>query len=142
MRSFEEIAKCPRISWRYLSEKYGGIGDIYTASWRGTVVISTDAGWEHVSVSPSRKSLTPSWDDMCFIKKLFWEDEEAVIQIHPRKSEYINNMPNCLHLWRCTYMLQPLPPKILVGVDGRMSKQEFEQKIKEAYEIAGEEMPK
>jgi len=56
-------------------------------------------GYEHVSVSPY-KDKTPTWRDMCFVKDLFWEDEEEVYQIHPRKSEYVDVKKNCLHLWR------------------------------------------
>lgn len=70
--------------------------------------------WEHVSVSlPNR---CPNWEEMSFIKDLFWSEEEAVIQIHPPKSEYINNHPHCLHLWRSVDSEQPLPPSIMVGL--------------------------
>ena len=58
-----------------------------------------ESGWEHVSVSPYKGKM-PTWDDMCAIKDIFWDDEEAVIQIHPKKSEYVNVKDNCLHLWR------------------------------------------
>lgn len=70
--------------------------------------------WQHVSVSlPGR---CPTWDEMNFIKGLFWDDEELVIQFHPPKSEYINNHPFCLHLWRNTEKEIPMPPSILVGI--------------------------
>ena len=39
-------------------------------------------GWEHVSVSYADK--TPSWEDMDKIKKMFWRDDETVVQFHPR----------------------------------------------------------
>src|SRR3954463_731637 len=55
-------------------------------------------GWEHVSVSTRRRP--PNWQEMCFVKDLFWEPEECVVQFHPPRSEYINNHPHCLHLWR------------------------------------------
>ena len=109
MRDINEFKNNSRIIWDYFGDT-GGIGMISTPSWQGSVIWSTEAGWEHVSVAPKRKSLTPSWDDMCFVKRMFWKDDEAVIQIHPREEDYINNMPNCLHLWRCN------PP--LLGVSG------------------------
>lgn len=137
MRSWEELKDCKKIVWTRTSDN-GASGTIYCHRWVGSVIYSTGAGWEHVSVAPFKKSVTPSWDDMCFIKELFWKDNEAVIQIHPKKEDYINNVENCLHLWRCTYMLQPLPPKILVGVDGPMNAEEFTRQLKEAYELAGE----
>lgn len=69
--------------------------------------------WEHVSVSLLNR--TPNWPEMCFIKDLFWEESEAVMQLHPPRSEYINNHPFCLHLWRPWHTEIPLPPSIAVG---------------------------
>lgn len=57
-------------------------------------------GYEHVSVSPKHKYSIPSWDDMCFLKEIFFYEEEEAYQIHPKKSEYINMQRNCLHLWK------------------------------------------
>jgi len=59
---------------------------------------SDGAGWEHVSVSLLDRC--PSWEEMCKIKALFWSDEDLVVQFHPPKSDYVNNHPHCLHLWR------------------------------------------
>ena len=69
--------------------------------------------WEHVSVS--LKNRCPTWEEMCFVKNLFWSEDEVVIQIHPAKKDYINHHPYCLHLWRSTVEKMPLPPKIMVG---------------------------
>lgn len=69
--------------------------------------------WEHVSVSTRHR--TPNWKEMCFVKDLFWAPEEAVMQLHPPRSEYINNHPHCLHLWRPNDGNIPLPPSIAVG---------------------------
>src|SRR5262245_59480517 len=54
-------------------------------------------GWEHVSVSTQRR--TPNWAEMCFVKDMFWEAEETVIQFHPPESKYVNNHPFVLHMW-------------------------------------------
>ena len=81
--------------------------------------IASDAmGWEHVSVS--RRDRCPTWDEMCQVKELFWSSEDCVVQFHPPRSEYINNHPYCLHLWRPADGNQPLPMpmSILVGVKG------------------------
>ncbi len=73
-------------------------------------------GWEHVSVSlMDRANACPSWAEMCIVKALFWDDEEAVIQFHPPKSEYVNAHPGCLHLWKQADAEFPVPPSILVG---------------------------
>ncbi len=68
--------------------------------------------WEHVSVSKIDKP--PTWQEMCLVKELVFEDEECVIQYHPAKSDYIDQHPNCLHLWRPTVTPIPMPPKICV----------------------------
>jgi DNA-directed RNA polymerase subunit RPC12/RpoP len=111
----------------------GFCGMYYGFNLSATLVCTWGAGWEHVSISPTRKSYTPSWDDMCRLKDVFFKDDEAVIQIHPPKSEYVNNMPNCLHLWRCTYKDMVLPPAILVGVKKGQTSAEVEQAVKAAY---------
>lgn len=69
--------------------------------------------WEHVSVSTRHRC--PNWKEMCFVKDLFWDAEEAVMQLHPPRSTWINNHPHCLHLWRPIDGKIPLPPEIAVG---------------------------
>lgn len=88
---------------------------------KGTVLLTviasdglnaTAMGWEHVSVSlPDR---CPTWDEMCRVKELFWKSSETVIQFHPRKSEYKNQHPYCLHLWRKMGKEHQLPPQCQV----------------------------
>lgn len=71
-------------------------------------------GWEHVSISlPNR---CPNWPEMAFVKSLFWEPEETVVQFHPPESTYISNHPYCLHLFRDTVNDHELPPPILIGI--------------------------
>jgi hypothetical protein len=69
--------------------------------------------WEHVSVSTRHRC--PTWKEMCYIKDIFWDEEEPVMQLHPPKSTWINNHPYCLHLWRPVLASIPLPPQIAVG---------------------------
>ncbi len=78
------------------------------------VIISTDYGWDHLSASLSTRC--PSWEEMCQLKDLFFEPEECVMQLHPPQSEYVNNHPFCLHLWRPHDVPIPTPPSIMVGV--------------------------
>lgn len=81
-----------------------------------TVVASNGAGWDHVSVStPTR---TPTWEEMCAIKDICFNDDEAVIQYHPPKSEYVNNHPYCLHMWKPQQVPMLMPPSLLVGIKG------------------------
>jgi len=72
----------------------------------------TTRGWEHVSVSlPNR---CPTWSELDKVKKVFWRDDETVIQFHPRESAKINFHPYCLHLWKKDGTEFELPPDILV----------------------------
>jgi len=55
-------------------------------------VVSGGAGddWEHVSVSCEDRC--PTWGEMAKVKSLFWSDNETVLQFHPRRAEYINQI--------------------------------------------------
>lgn len=82
----------------------------------------TGTKWEHVSVTVRNRRLVPllrcpTWEQMCAVKALFWHEEEAVMQIHPPRSDYVNAHPFCLHLWRPVDIgvTIPLPPSIFVG---------------------------
>jgi len=92
-------------------------GEVARELW---CMASDGLGWEHVSIHafvPSiQKTYTPTWDEMCKAKSIFWDAEDVVIQFHPRESEYVNNHPNVLHLWRMVEKEFPTPPPILVGV--------------------------
>ena len=77
------------------------------------VIASDEQGWEHVSVSLSHR--TPNWREMCFIKDVFWDEEDVVIQYHPKKRASVNRHEHCLHLWRPVGVEVPTPPQELVG---------------------------
>lgn len=69
-------------------------------------------GWEHVSVSKTidkdgKMGKTPTWKNMCDIKKLFWGDDETVLQFYPRDAEYTH--PAVLHLWKQVGIDHELP---------------------------------
>ena len=98
-------------------DRFGNNGAFIVQLKRGQtvyVIASDGGGWEHVSVS--RKDRCPTWDEMCQIKAMFWDAEDVVVQFHPRESEYVNNHPNCLHLWRQVDCDFPTPPSIFVGM--------------------------
>lgn len=81
------------------------------------VVASNGGGWDHVSVSPCnrKRRSCPTWEEMCAIKDMFFLPEERVMQLHPPRSEYVNNYPYCLHLWRPNDGREiPAPPMIYV----------------------------
>ncbi len=68
--------------------------------------------WEHVSVST--KTRCPTWEEMSWVKSLFWDAEELVVQFHPPRSRHVNIHPFCLHLWKPTTSAIELPPSVAV----------------------------
>ena len=69
----------------------------------------TGEPWEHVSVSLQHRC--PSWNEMEYVKRLFWEPWETVMQIHPSLPEYVDCCSTCLHLWKPTRTKIPTPPR-------------------------------
>ena len=95
-------------------ESFGNNGMFYFKK-RGKklkVVISDGAGWDHVSVSLQHRC--PTWTEMCWIKDLFFDDEETVVQFHPRKSEYVNDHPYTLHMWKNQAFDYQLPLMLMI----------------------------
>ena len=81
------------------------------------MIKSPDEAWEHMSArafdeahTQNPKERQPTWDEMCYLKDLFWHPEECVVQFHPPKSVYVNSHPNVLHLWRKHGVNQETPP--------------------------------
>ncbi len=117
MRAFNEIINQPRLMVQNLGAD-GGYGIMYLDRKKPSkcafVVFSTGGGWDHVSVSwPNR---CPTWEEMCEVKKTFFHPEEVCVEYHPPESEYVNNHPFCLHLWRYQQPGMPMPPAWMVGV--------------------------
>ena len=116
MKTFEEIKKNPKLEI-ISTGMDGGCGILHMTGLRHCTVIWTfGGGWEHVSICPRNR--LPEWDEMCTVKDMFWNDDECVVQYHPPKTEYVNNMPNCLHLWKPINHEIPMPPSIMVGLKG------------------------
>lgn len=77
------------------------------------IIAAEGSGWEHVSVS--LRDRLPSWEEMCFIKSLFWDSDDCVVQYHPAATYYVNYHAYCLHLWRPTQDVLPVPPTWMIG---------------------------
>lgn len=116
MKSIAEIKTTPRLL--ILREgSDGGWAQAHLASSKKSapamVVFSWGGGWDHVSVSfPNR---CPTWEEMCEIKRMFFYPEETAWEYHPMESEYVNEHPYCLHIWRCQEHDIPTPPSWMVG---------------------------
>jgi len=77
------------------------------------VIASTDEGWEHVSVSCQTRC--PTWEEMEWVKRCFFEPSDTCMQLHVPEAEHINCHPYCLHIWRPVSGFIPRPPNHLVG---------------------------
>jgi len=72
-----------------------------------------EIAWEHVSVSLDKRC--PTWDEMAYVKDLFWLPSETVMQLHVPQAEHKNLHPFTLHLWRPKHVEIPRPPSITVA---------------------------
>lgn len=101
--------KHPAMGWGDHEGGYFFLGD------RGglRVVASNGGGWDHVSVSLQNRC--PTWEEMELVKRLFFEDDECVMQLHPPIADYIDRCKTCLHLWSPQKEKIPMPPKWMVG---------------------------
>ena len=115
MKSAEEIREAPYLMVRQIGSD-GGSGEIMFGKLTGSVIWSNGGGWDHVSIAPYKRHYTPTWDDMCRLKDMFFREDEVVVQYHPAKTEYVNNVANCLHLWRPQVEALPVPPSFMVGL--------------------------
>lgn len=80
------------------------------------VIASDGGGWKHVSVSlHGEPQNTPSYKIMCEVARLFFEDDEWIVQYRPAKTDYVNYHPGCLHWWKPLDTKLPTPPSFMVG---------------------------
>lgn len=95
----------------YLGAQSGDDGGAFIVPFETAqlhVIASTGLGWDHVSVS--LKNRCPNWREMSYIKDLFFEENDVVMQLHVAKKDHINFHNHCLHLWRPQNETIPLPP--------------------------------
>ena len=89
-------------------------------------IASWGMGWDHVSITITEQDRCPTWEEMCFAKDIFWDEDETVIQYHPAKIDtviqyhpakidYINCHPYCLHIWKPQGVVLPVPPYLMIG---------------------------
>lgn len=111
MKTFDEIRNHLRFQERQRGAD-GGNGWVTIKGKTFVVVYSNGGGWDHVSVSlPNR---CPTWEEMCAIKDIFFNEDECCIEYHPAKKNYVNFHPYCLHIWKSQEKTIPTPPTIFV----------------------------
>jgi len=99
----------------YPTPKKGSIEGAFLIPYADTdlrILSGCGDGWDHVSVSVAHRC--PTWNEMCFVKNLFFEKEELVLQFHPPESKYKNCHPYVLHLWRPWNQKIQLPPANMI----------------------------
>ena len=116
MRTIQEIKEnVHRKGWTIKQQSIDGLF-IVDYKKRRTIIASWGGGWDHVSINDER--FTPTWEEMCELKDIFFKEEETCVEYHPAKSEYVNNLKHCLHIWRPIKETLPTPDSILVGIKG------------------------
>lgn len=131
----DEISKTPHLNI-LMTGVDGGAAEAYLTTNRrnhnpAAVVFSWGGGWDHVSVSYYNR--TPTWEEMCEVKDMFFRPDEACIEYHPAQTQYVNNHPYCLHIWRPQQEALPVPPTWMVGARKG-------QTMREALREAGESL--
>lgn len=106
MKSWKQIRKDRRLTVDHITYHkddpyrfmFNGAIKLNGQTWFSVIAGSDEDGWEHVSVYHPKRC--PTWEEMCAIKDVFWNEDEECIQIHPKRSEYVNIVDTCLHIWR------------------------------------------
>jgi len=122
----------PFMDWRDKSPDviahYGGIGDetcgrfwvpVPFTDLKFCVIASCGGGWDHVSVSLVTRC--PTWEEMSFIKHVFFEENEWAVEYHPTADKNLSLAPYCLHLWRPIVAYLPRPPAWMVAPANALS---------------------
>lgn len=83
------------------------------------IIAADNHGWEHVSISivnfeGNQIERCPKWHEMKYVKELFFNDDETVIQIHPPVSDNVSINDYVLHLWRNKNQKIEMPPKYMI----------------------------
>jgi len=81
------------------------------------VEYSRELGWDRVIVQLVARNAKehqhptpPTWADMCYIKDIFFNESETVVQYHASSDAHLNIHANVLHLWRLQDGCFPTPP--------------------------------
>lgn len=88
-----------RVNWPGLESKVGdNFGAFQMSGDDGKqmriICAPTDELWQHVSVSLARRC--PTWNELCKVKNLFWEDDEVMNMFDDRKYNWFK-CPDCLN---------------------------------------------
>lgn len=114
MKPIKEILKSSLIT---NVEGIGDDGAMFEFKYKSRkyeVIASNGGGWDHVSIVPLNQKRVPTWEVMCLLKDMCFNEDEVVMQLHPAKKDYVNVHNECLHLWKPQHKAIPTPPKLFV----------------------------
>jgi hypothetical protein len=100
--------------WKYgaKGDDFGGAFEVPCGVITLRVIASNGEDWDHVSISV--KGRCPTWQEMEYVKRMFFKPNETAMQLHVKPDDHISVHPFVLHLWRPHKLAIPLPPKIMV----------------------------
>ena len=116
----------PIVEQSRITRGMGPSGAFFIPFERGLlrVISSTGGGWDHVSVCRIVDKVfdekvpgnvrVPHYEELEFVRGLFFNDNECVMQLSVPRSEHVNRHPHVLHLWRPQDQPIPMPPKAMV----------------------------
>ena len=100
----------------YVGQHPAGFDTIYC------IQSSNRHGWDHVSCyaiyfdyENNKRARIMGWMEMEYIRSLFFEDDEWVIQYSPPREKRVNVHPYVLHMWRPHDGELATPPQWMVG---------------------------
>lgn len=120
MKNLQELNFYRDTSQRVINY-YGGIGDDtcgvflipHPLGAKLRVIASSGEGWDHLSISLEHRC--PTWNEMDYVKRMFFKEDEVAMQLHVTPKEHINCHKYCLHIWRPHNEVIPLPPSYFVA---------------------------
>lgn len=86
-------------------------GDKFEKSARFLCRATKLQGWRVVAVNVPSQGRSATWEELHWVKKFFWDDDDMVFMFHPGKSTYVYDNTFWLHLWQPDDMKKMyLPP--------------------------------
>lgn len=85
MKKLDEIVKNRLITKVVKMAEDGVMFNFKYKSREYEVIASNGGGWDHVSIYPLHQKHMPSWDVMCTLKNICFNDDEVVMELHPAK---------------------------------------------------------
>lgn len=114
MKPIKEVLRSPLITKITGTGDDGAMFEFKYKARKYEVIASNGGGWDHVSIVPVNQKRIPTWEVMCVLKDMCFNEDEVVMELHPAKKDYVNVHNECLHLWKPQEKTIPTPPKLFV----------------------------